>query len=84
MSKPVDLYVLYRFIKAIATPFNETDAFKQGIVDEKGKLLKKPNTTTTQTALTYLSFTMILIVSSMSSVCSKVMLNQVNSKNDSF
>mgnify|MGYP005628597841 CR=1 FL=1 len=44
MTQAVDLFVLYRFIKAIATPFNETDAFKLKIVDEKGKLLKKPST----------------------------------------
>lgn len=44
MSQAVDLYVLYRFIKAIATPFNETEAFTLGIVNEKGKLLKKPST----------------------------------------
>ena len=44
MSQAVDLYVLYRFIKAIATPFNETQAFELGIVNEKGKLLKKPKT----------------------------------------
>ena len=42
MTKAVDLYVLYRFIKAIATPFDETPAFDLGIVDKKGKLLKKP------------------------------------------
>ena len=44
MTSAVDLYVLYKFIKAIATPFDETKAFEFGIVDEKGKLLKKPKT----------------------------------------
>ena len=42
MTQAVDLYVLYRFIKAIATPFDETQAFELGIVNDKGKLLKKP------------------------------------------
>ena len=42
MTQAVDLYVLYKFIKAIATPFDETQAFELGIVNDKGKLLKKP------------------------------------------
>ena len=45
MTSAVDLYVLYKFIKAIATPFDETPAFELGIIDQKGKLLKKPKTT---------------------------------------
>lgn len=43
-TQAVDLIVLYKFIKAIATPFDETPAFELGLVDEKGKLLKKPKT----------------------------------------
>ena len=42
MTSAVDLYVLYRFIKAISTPFDETKAFELGIIDDKGKLIKKP------------------------------------------
>jgi len=44
MTQVVDLFVLYKFIKAISTPFDETDAFRLGIIDEKGKLLKSPKT----------------------------------------
>ena len=44
MTQAVDLYVLYKFIKAISTPFDETPAFELGIVDKKGKILKKPRT----------------------------------------
>jgi hypothetical protein len=44
MTSAVDLYVLYKFIKAISTPFDETKAFELGIINEKGKLLKKPKT----------------------------------------
>ena len=44
MTSAVDLYVLYKFIKAISTPFDETKAFELGIIDKKGKLLKKPKT----------------------------------------
>jgi len=44
MSQAVDLFVLYKLIKAISTPFDETDAFELGLIDDNGKLLKKPRT----------------------------------------
>jgi hypothetical protein len=33
--------VAYRVLKLLVTPFNRTDAFKLGIIDDKGKVLKK-------------------------------------------
>ena len=36
MGRAVDLFVTYRFIKLLTTPFDKTDAFKLGIIDEKG------------------------------------------------
>jgi|TARA_R110000744_G_scaffold103948_1_gene199139 hypothetical protein len=44
MTQAVDLYVIYKLVKAISTPFDETDAFELGIIDGKGKLLRKPKT----------------------------------------
>jgi hypothetical protein len=37
----VDLFLVYSFIKRLATPFNEWPAYKLGIIDEKGNQLKK-------------------------------------------
>lgn len=37
----VDLFLVYQFIKRLATPFNEWDAYKLGIIDENGNPLKK-------------------------------------------
>jgi len=37
----LNLYFIYKFIRILTTPFASTDAFKLGIVDEKGKILKK-------------------------------------------
>ena len=37
----VDAFIAYKFIKILVVPFKETDAFKLGIIDEKGKILKK-------------------------------------------
>jgi len=40
----IDFWLVYQFIKRLTTPFNEWDAFKLGIIDEKGNVLKKRNT----------------------------------------
>jgi|TARA_B110000908_G_C10186630_1_gene418293 hypothetical protein len=37
----VDLFLVYQFIRRLATPFNKWDAFKQGIIDDKGQILIK-------------------------------------------
>jgi len=37
----VDLFLVYQFIKRLATPFNEWKAYELGIIDEKGNILKK-------------------------------------------
>ena len=36
MGRAIDLFVTYRFIKLLVTPFEKTDAYKLGIIDEKG------------------------------------------------
>ena len=41
-----NIYFVYQFIKKLVTPFSETEAFKLGIIDEKGKVLKKRSTLT--------------------------------------
>jgi len=40
-----NLIFTYSFLKRLVTPFNETDAYKLGIIDERGKKLKSPKTT---------------------------------------
>ena len=37
----VDLFLVYQFIKRLATPFKEWEAYKLGIIDEDGNQLKK-------------------------------------------
>lgn len=37
----VDLFLVYQFIKRLATPFNEWKAYELGIIDENGNQLKK-------------------------------------------
>ena len=37
----VDIYVAYKFVKIMSQPWTDTDAFKLGIIDDKGKVLIK-------------------------------------------
>ena len=41
MAGILDAFVAYKFIKLLSTPFKKTDAYKMGIIDEKGKILIK-------------------------------------------
>ena len=41
MGRAIDLFVTYRFLKLLTTPFNKTDAFKFGIIDKDGNRIKK-------------------------------------------
>jgi hypothetical protein len=41
MSRFVDAVIVYRILRKLATPFNETEAYRLGIIDEKGKILRK-------------------------------------------
>lgn len=57
MSRIVDNMIAYRILNMLVTPFDETDAYKLGIIDEKGKILKKANslkTTEEKDAYSYL------------------------------
>ena len=45
MGRAIDLFVTYRFLKLLTTPFNKTDAFKFGIIDEKGNRIKEEGST---------------------------------------
>ena len=45
MGRAIDLFVTYRFLKLLTTPFEKTDAFKLGIIDDNGNRIKKPKST---------------------------------------
>ena len=52
MGRAVDLFVTYRFIKLLTTPFEKTDAFKLGIIDANGHRIKLPKSTKPAVELT--------------------------------
>ena len=45
MGRAIDIFVTYRFIRLLTTPFQKTDAYKLGIIDENGNRIRQPNST---------------------------------------
>ena len=43
-NRAVDLLIAYRVIKMLVTPFEKQPAFKNGIIDKDGKVLRKYKT----------------------------------------
>ena len=43
-NRAVDLVITYRVVKLLVTPFNKQEAFKYGIIDKDGKVLRKYRT----------------------------------------
>ena len=43
-TKGMDLYYMYRIVKDLSTPFDKMLPYQLGLIDEKGKRLKKAKT----------------------------------------
>ena len=43
-SPAIDAFITFRFLKLLVTPFNKTEAFRLGIIDQRGKVLRKYKT----------------------------------------
>ena len=60
MGRAIDLFVTYRFVKLLTTPFEKTDAYKMGIIDKDGfrtdKILYKQTEQNAYTVLHKLVF----------------------------
>jgi hypothetical protein len=52
----VDLFITYKFVKLLVTPWKKTDAFNAGVIDDKGKLLVKVADQTSAQKKTYTIF----------------------------
>ena len=57
----VDLFMVYQFIRRLATPFVEWDAYELGIIDETGKqLIKRKDFTTREQKNSYQIFDIMI------------------------
>ena len=52
MGGAIDLFVTYRFLKLLTTPFKKTEAFKLGIIDKNGHRIMKPKSSKPEVELT--------------------------------
>ena len=52
MGRAMDLFVTYRFLKLLTTPFEKQEAFKLGIIDKDGNRIKKEKSTLPAVELT--------------------------------
>jgi len=56
----VELFLTYKFIRLLVTPWQKTEAFKAGVVDKKGKLLVKGENQSSTQKKTYSLFTKLV------------------------
>lgn len=70
-SAIVDSYLVYQFLKRLTTPFEKTEAYKLGIIDAKGRVLKKKSQLTTDEEKNAWQFFDIL-VNNMKKILAKV------------
>lgn len=50
MPSAIDIFVAYKFIKQLATPWNKWEAYKLGLIDNKGRKLKDVESKTEKAA----------------------------------
>jgi hypothetical protein len=62
MSRIIDIYLIYQFIRRLVTPFDQMEAFKQGIIDKDGKFLKKRRDLRTSAEKNALGYFDVLII----------------------
>lgn len=55
-SRAGDLFYTFRFIRMLTTPFNQTEAFKLGIIDENGTRIKSKQVSSTEEKSAYTTF----------------------------
>ena len=50
MPSAIDIFIAYKFIKQLSTPWRKWDAYKLGLIDEKGGKIKPAETATEKKA----------------------------------
>ncbi len=56
----IELFMTYKFIRLLVTPWKKTEAFKAGVIDKKGKLLVKGKDQDSAQKKTYSLFTKLV------------------------
>jgi hypothetical protein len=53
ISRATDTFYAFRFLRLLTTPWENTGAYKAGIIDVNGKLIKKPETSNERSVYNY-------------------------------
>jgi len=51
VASPLELFLAYKFVRIMSTPFEEWDAYKLGLIDKKGTKLKAASTSDEKNAM---------------------------------
>ena len=57
----VDIFMVYQFLKRLATPFDKWDAFKEGVISAKGDILIKKNKRTQKQKKSFQIFDVMIL-----------------------
>ena len=57
----VDVFMVYQFLKRLATPFNKWDAFKTGVIDRQGNIITKKRQRTAEQNKSFKIFDVMIL-----------------------
>jgi hypothetical protein len=57
----VDIYLVYQFLRRLATPFTKWEAFKTGVIDKEGKVLISKNKRTPEQQRSFKVFDVMIL-----------------------
>ena len=57
----VDIYLVYQFLRRLATPFTKWEAFKAGVIDKEGKVLIPKNKRTQEQQRSFKVFDVMIL-----------------------
>ena len=57
----VDIFLVYQFLKRLAQPFTQWDAYKQGVIDREGNIITPKNKRTQQQVRSFKVFDVMIL-----------------------
>lgn len=61
MRRAIDTYMVYQFIRRLSRPFNAWDAYKSGVIDERGNILIKKHERTSEQRKSFTAFDLMIL-----------------------
>lgn len=61
LKKAVDVYLVYQFLKRLALPFNKWEAFKAGVINDKGDIVVQKSDRTQEQRQAFSKFDLMIL-----------------------